>query len=245
MKEMTYSKDRKIEVLNVVVPFDGYYGIVINMGWYPCAYIHFPGIEKVHDYGDVYVDADVHGGFTFFDTLDLPEYKRITEDKWLGWDYAHACDYSGFLEIDGVHKWTTQEITDEIVAVLTAIHNGDWGIYREEPDEDDDEDEGLTLHTYFGTYKNCHISTSHYKADNSLYVELWNEEEGPIAVLTVCLSNKALKENQSYLDENNCPGAMEFIEKYNLGKDTGRIKPSGYCIYSLVEWNIDELKKYA
>ena len=102
----------------------------------------------------------------------------------------------------------------------------------------------LTVSTMWGEYPDCKVSLNRYNADNSLYVDVWNPEEGPIATLTVCLNKKGLPENQSYIDDNNCPWALEFIETYGLGKWTGDIGFSGYCTYSLVEWNMDELNKY-
>jgi len=50
--------------------------------------------------------------------------------------------------------------------------------------------------------------------------------------------------NQSYIDENNCPWAMDFIETYNLGWATGNVGFSGYCMYPVVEWNLEELELY-
>lgn len=102
----------------------------------------------------------------------------------------------------------------------------------------------VTVITQWTTYPNCHISLNNYSADGSLCVELWNKEDGAIARLTTCLSDKSLKGNYSYLDENNCPWAMDFIKTYELGKDTGHIRGSGYCFYPLIEWNMEELKNY-
>lgn len=105
----------------------------------------------------------------------------------------------------------------------------------------------LTVTTRWATYPNCHISLNNYSADGSLCVELWNNEDGTIARLTTCLSDKSLKgkgANYSYLDGNNCPWAMDFIETYGLGKNTWHIKISGYCFYPLIEWNMEELKNY-
>lgn len=102
----------------------------------------------------------------------------------------------------------------------------------------------LTCATYFETYKGVHLSLNRYIKDNSPCVDLWNEEDGPFARLTTCLSNKKLDKNYSYIDENNCPWAMDFIEAYNLGRNTGGLGFSGYCVYPIVEWNMDELAKW-
>lgn len=104
----------------------------------------------------------------------------------------------------------------------------------------------MTLTTPYATYDNLKITIDKYRADNSVCVELWNSEDGAIARLTTCLNQKGkLKDNESYLDTNNCPWAIGFIKKYNLGEVSEfRCGYSGYCTYPVVVWNMDELKKY-
>jgi len=97
--------------------------------------------------------------------------------------------------------------------------------------------------TDFGTYSDLFLMTSHYCADNSLAVYLVSESEGPFATLTVCLDDKNLEDLTNYIDTNNCPWAMDFIEKNGLGKRTGKEKVSGYCIYPQVKFSYDALKK--
>ena len=107
-------------------------------------------------------------------------------------------------------------------------------------------DPNMVLVTPFATYGDLKITINRYKADNSVCVDLWNNEEGAIARLTTCLDQKGkLKDNESYLDTNNCPWAISFIKKYNLGEVSEfRCGYSGYCTYPVVTWNMDELKKY-
>lgn len=102
----------------------------------------------------------------------------------------------------------------------------------------------MTIKTEFSTYRNVFLGTNRYCADNSLYICAWNEEDGPIADITVCLDDSFIKENESYVDTNNFPGVMEFIEKYKLGKPTGLLGFSGYCCYPLVEFDMDAIDKY-
>lgn len=102
----------------------------------------------------------------------------------------------------------------------------------------------MNLRTEFGEYKNIKLEINHYAADNSLAIELW-DDEGPVATLTTCLCNPTLNENEAYVDTNNCPWALNFISENNLGEDTGFARSSGYCIYPLVAFNMDELKKHS
>ena len=102
----------------------------------------------------------------------------------------------------------------------------------------------MIIKTPFSTYNNLHVTINHYLKDNSVCVDLWNEEEGAIARLTTCLCDRSLKENESYLDTNNCPWAINFVKKYNLGEVSESRCRSGYCTYPVVTWNMDELKKH-
>lgn len=93
-----------------------------------------------------------------------------------------------------------------------------------------------------GSYQIDSINAAKYASDGSLAIDLWSNAEGPIARLTVCLCDKSLKENQAYVDTNNNPMAPMFIEKYGLGKPTGKMKASGFCVYPLYEFDVEKLK---
>lgn len=99
--------------------------------------------------------------------------------------------------------------------------------------------------TLFQTYRNVYLFTERYIADNSLFIEIISEEDEPIAVITVCLVDESLESNESYIDTNNCPWALDFIQEYQLGEITGRTRQSGYCTYPSVKFNIDKLKQYS
>jgi len=126
----------------------------------------------------------------------------------------------------------------ELYEMGKEIRDGYWNLV-------DEQRNSLTLVTPFETYTDIQISVNHYQADGSLCVDLWNQEEGPIARLTTCLNKKGIEENMSYLDENNCPWSLDFIEHYGLGRNTGKVGFSGYCMYPLIEWDLTELEKYA
>lgn len=99
----------------------------------------------------------------------------------------------------------------------------------------------MKLKTEWGTY-DVFLATSTYRADDALYIEICTEEE-PFSNLTVCLDDPSLEENESYVDTNNLPEALDFIREYNLGEVIGS-RVSGFCIYPLVRFNLDEVKKY-
>jgi len=42
----------------------------------------------------------------------------------------------------------------------------------------------LEVRTERAAYKNCFLQGAKYQADNSRAIEIWNEEDGPIARIT-------------------------------------------------------------
>lgn len=102
----------------------------------------------------------------------------------------------------------------------------------------------LEVKTSFGTYTNCFLKVDHYRADNALAVLLFNKTEGPIATLTVCLCDNHLKGNESYVDTNNCPWVIDFLEEKGLAIFTGKVKSSGFCVYPAMEFDLEKLKEF-
>lgn len=69
------------------------------------------------------------------------------------------------------------------------------------------------------------------------YYESWS-------MLTVNLTRKC-KPNCAFIDINNNGGAIvDWLIANNLGMDTGVFEISGFCIYPMFEFNMDELNKY-
>lgn len=102
----------------------------------------------------------------------------------------------------------------------------------------------LEVKTNFGVYENCILQVAKYQADNSIAVEIWSCEEGPIARLTVCLDDKSLGKDEAYVDTNNCPWAIDFLKEYGFAEETGKTKASGYCIYPMMKFNRDKMCEY-
>lgn len=100
----------------------------------------------------------------------------------------------------------------------------------------------FTLKTEYGTYENCYLLKGNYMADNSIALEIWNDEEGPIANLTTCLG-KAF-EGCSFLDTNNSPWAEDFVKELGIAKPTRLDRRSGYCIYPLYKFNENKVNEY-
>lgn len=101
----------------------------------------------------------------------------------------------------------------------------------------------MVLKTEYGTYENCFLRVNKYLADGSTYVGLYNDE-GPVATLTVCLDDHKRLAWESYLDTNNFPEVVDFVTEYGLGILTGEYGASGFCMYPVVEWDMNKLAEY-
>lgn len=127
VKEMSYSFERKKEILEHGVCFGLFYWI-ISYGTHPCAYIMIPKNNKYFEKDYEEIDIDVHGGLTYSDKYLPFEIKNSETKCWyIGWDYAHFGDYAGYeerlskeLRVGG-KKWTTQEIKEEVRDVCYQI----------------------------------------------------------------------------------------------------------------------------
>ena len=102
----------------------------------------------------------------------------------------------------------------------------------------------VELKTEFRVYQDVYLVIGRYFMDDSIAVDVQNDEDGPIARLTVCLVDKTLGENEAYIDTNNCSWAVDFIEENCLGEKTGRSRESGYCTYPVVKFDAGQLKKH-
>ena len=93
----------------------------------------------------------------------------------------------------------------------------------------------LEVKTEWAVYKDCFLQVARYQADN---------EDGPIARITVCIAGSGLAEDETVIDTNNCPWAMEFIKQHGFGQATGRMVKSGYCTYPVVKLDIEKIGEY-
>ena len=102
----------------------------------------------------------------------------------------------------------------------------------------------MKIVTGYGTYDNIFLRSYYYITDYRLCIKAFNHEDGEIATLTKCLCDHDLEDNETYLDTNNCPWVVDFIEQYKIGSLTGEQRKTGYCTYPVAKINMDELKKY-
>ena len=94
--------------------------IRVCRGNHPCAYVtipdeHFVVESKMSDYYEVDRECkiDVHGGLT---------YMRGNE---IGWDYAHSGDFCYYSPNPYEHKYTREEIMEDIERAIEALEQAD------------------------------------------------------------------------------------------------------------------------
>lgn len=85
----------------------------------------------------------------------------------------------------------------------------------------------LEVKTEWAVYKDCFLQVARYQADNSRAIEIWNNEDGPIARITVCIAGSGLA-----------------IKQHGFGQATGRMVRSGYCTYPVVKLDIEKIGEY-
>lgn len=126
MKDMIYNINKEREILDTG-RYKGFNYYIINLGTHPVAYIEIPKGHKLYGKGYEEIDLNVHGGLTYAD-----KYLWITESSkkegwFIGWDYAHCGDYTGYEEMypkkyrTGGKKWTTEEILEEVKEGIDEI----------------------------------------------------------------------------------------------------------------------------
>ena len=126
MKEMIYSANRLNPPERIAEgEYKGFTYYVLNLGTHPCAYVDVSN-TSFHgmDYGTI--DIECHCGLTYASNRLF----TVEKEGWfIGWDYAHYCDFAGYylnslVEISTQGKmWTTKEIVEECKAVIDQLKN--------------------------------------------------------------------------------------------------------------------------
>lgn len=122
MKEMVYTNEQIIDVLDEGA-FDGFDYCIVSFGFNPCAYVRLPESHKLYGNSrEIEETINCHGAITYADnellTMDNEHHKY---GYWIGWDYAHFDDHTGYRPDDGGKKWTTAEILDEVKEVIKQL----------------------------------------------------------------------------------------------------------------------------
>lgn len=122
IKEMAYGPTRKCEVLAQGT----YHGIdyrVVSYGTHPCSYIRVPEDNQFFnkEYDDIPLEC--HCGLTFGTMIpnkDLQHNDVFSNGYWIGWDYAHYCDYSAFGFGEGI-QYTIDDLLREMQSAIDSF----------------------------------------------------------------------------------------------------------------------------
>lgn len=103
---------------------DGYAFCITDTGTHPCAYIGLDYKHPLAKWGEEDLDAaiDVHGGITF---TSIGATRFPYDRYWIGWDYAHFGDYSGYTEhnrfFNEAKRWLYEEVLKEVLSAIKQI----------------------------------------------------------------------------------------------------------------------------
>ena len=101
----------------------------------------------------------------------------------------------------------------------------------------------MVYETPYAKYSDVVIEINNYRDNNSLALSIFSPTEGPITRLTVNIDFDGATETRAFVDTNNSPEAIDFIEKYKIGEFTGIKGFSGYCTYPLYEFDLGKIKE--
>lgn len=105
----------------------------------------------------------------------------------------------------------------------------------------------IKINNMWGSEFEVTLHINHYANNGNLYIGMtcWDDEgyPEPYGDLTVNLGIKC-KDTCAFVDTNNNPGIERWLAENRLAKPTGRVAPSGFCVYPEYEFNMDEVQKY-
>lgn len=123
MENIIYTGKDEKRILEIE-EYRGYKYVIVTYGTHPCAYVLMPNghpyAEKSYDEMDIHV----HGGLTFYNTLDHLD-DSFGDEKYIGWDYAHCGDYYCSKHITNHspydRKYTIGDIETDVKSVIAQM----------------------------------------------------------------------------------------------------------------------------
>ena len=93
--------------------------------------------------------------------------------------------------------------------------------------------------------ENVFLEITKYAFDNTLAIVMICEDGQTFGNLTVNIQ-ETLEDDCAFIDENNLgEDILSWVEENNVGKFTGRVGISGFCMYPEVKFNLKEIEKHA
>ena len=95
--------------------------------------------------------------------------------------------------------------------------------------------------TEYGDYTVTLEKREYY--NGNLAIRMITEDDEVFATMTVNLGEEedVLPKDQAYLDVNNLPEIEDFVVKNKLAEPMEIVRQSGYVVYPLYKFNLEEL----
>ena len=102
---------------------------------------------------------------------------------------------------------------------------------------------GLKFKSQWGQEYTVELEIQQYMDNDCMHIDLIEQgNREPYSNLTVNLGRK-VPAYCAYIDTNNLPEAIQFIEEHNLGEFTNIVGLSGFCEYPLYMFHPDRLRE--
>lgn len=102
----------------------------------------------------------------------------------------------------------------------------------------------LVVDTGTSIYMDCMLIVDKYETDGSMFVKIWSREKGLIATITECLNQPNLAEDEAYVDYDNYPWVIEFLESNEIAEVVGVKIKDNIHHYPLVKFYKDKIAKF-
>lgn len=103
------------------------------------------------------------------------------------------------------------------------------------------------VYTFYGKEYPVYFELNQYAWNENTAVQMLTDidtVDEPFGTCTVNLG-LPLQSGYAYIDENNLPGVLTFLEENGLGsRILGSTAMRGFCVYQLFKFDMDELSKY-
>lgn len=101
------------------------FAIIHHSSGFPDAYVRIDDEDYIDNEDDI--DGNVHGGITYFGNC---YWNEDDDHLWVGWDYAHYGDYTGFrdkyLNASDCHRYSIHEVMMDVAVMIASIQYGTW-----------------------------------------------------------------------------------------------------------------------
>lgn len=121
LHDMVYKENRCEPQVLAHNVYHGRNYYVVSFGTHPCAYVDVSDLLSMTRREREYIEnaIDCHGGITY---LSAELVVANNKGWYIGWDYAHCMDYSGYMPRESLaKKWTTREMVSECKRVIEQI----------------------------------------------------------------------------------------------------------------------------